>query len=116
MAASIGKTKHDILEAAHYSGVSTIDRLIRGDGSMLAAIAAKKVLKGWGLDVSKLPPLDETGSDESIEDWEREWAELGKQLHRLASEERYEVEVARIRKVIEAHELVAEGTGAHRRT
>jgi len=86
-------------------------RLLRGDGSMLFAIAVKKALKGWGLDVSQLPPIEEDApAGGAEEEWLQEWVELGKELHRLANEDRFEVEVARIRKVIEAHELVAEGT------
>ncbi len=116
LAATIGKTREDILRATGRSGESTIARLVRGDGSMFFALAVKKALRGWGLDVSKLPSLGEedeegaAGSLGSTEEWLREWIELGERLHQVASEKRFQVEIERVRQVIRAHELVAEGT------
>lgn len=102
------KTQQDLLEATKYDS-KTLTRLVNGNGSLLSALAVKRTLKDWGADVSMLPSLDEGGGG-SMEEWEREWIELGRQLHRLASDQRFDVEVDRIRDVIRAHELVAEGT------
>lgn len=104
----MGKTQQDLLKATNYDP-KTLTRLAAGSGSLLSALAVKRVLKDWGADVSILPSLDEAGG-EPMEEWEREWRELGRQLYRLASEQRMRVEVDRIRDVIRAHELVAEGT------
>jgi hypothetical protein len=109
--AELGKSREDLLRATKYSGTSTIERLTRGEGSMLFAIHAKRALKEWGADVGKLPPLDDAeDGGEPLEEWQREWRELGERLHQLASDKRFQVEVDRIREVIRAHELVAEGT------
>lgn len=111
LAASIGKSKQDLARESGYTGGPkdpTIDRLVRGEGSLLLAYAVRRTLKNWGLDVSLLPALDE---DEDMPDWKREWIELGERLWQLASDERFQVEIDRIRDVIRAHELVAEGTG-----
>lgn len=112
LATAIGKSKQDLARAAGYTGGPkdvTIDRLMRGQGSMLLAFAVKRALKDWGIDVSLLPPLD--GEESALPDWQREWNELGERLRQVASPERFQVEVDRVIKVIEAHELVAEGTG-----
>lgn len=109
LAASVGRTKQDLIRAAGRENMKTLDRLVRDEGSLLFAYAVKKALKEWGADLSKLPSLDDGNGPE--EEWLRESIELGRQLHRLASDERYQFEVDRILEVIRAHELVAEGTG-----
>jgi hypothetical protein len=104
-----------LYRAAGYDNRKTLDRLVNGNGTYLSAIAVKKALKGWGVDVSKLPPLDddrEHAAGEPVEEeWLREWIELGRELRTVANEDRFEFEVRKLRKLIEAHELVAEGTG-----
>lgn len=95
------------MRAAKYKDPKTLWRLERGEGSYLSAVAARRALRGWGIDLSSLPSLDDDGDPQ--EEWQREWMELGRQLHRLASDERFAVEVDRIREVIQLHEL-AEGT------
>jgi hypothetical protein len=115
LAAAIGKSKQELARAAGYTGGPkdpTIDRLVRGQGSLLLAFAVRRALKDWGIDVSVLPPLE--GDSSLLPDWQQEWNELGEQLHRVATPERFQVEVDRVRKVVEAHELVAEGTGTVR--
>lgn len=109
LAAELGKTKQDVMRATNASQ-STIDRLARGNGSMRFALSVKKVLKDWGADMSKVPPLDEDAMNGPIDEWMREWIAVGERLHELASEKRFQVEVDRVRDVIRAHELVAEGT------
>lgn len=107
-----GRSRQDLCDAAGYDSAKTIDRLARGEGSLAFALAAKRVLRSWGADVSRLPTLDEDGDqgDERV----REWVELGKRLRQLANDDRFDAELARVQKVIEAHELVAEGTGKHK--
>lgn len=111
LAASIGKTKQDLARESGYTGGPkdpTIDRLMRGQGSLALAYAVRRTLKNWGLDVSKLPTLDD---DEDLPEWKREWIALGDRLWQLADEKRFQVEIDHIRAVIHAHEVVAEGTG-----
>lgn len=108
LATSLGKTRQDLVRATSRD-MKTLDRLVRGEGSLLYAYRVLAVLRDWGADVSTLPSLER--GEPPLEDWLREWIDLGRRLHDLASEERYLVEVRRIADVIRAHELVAEGTG-----
>lgn len=119
LASSVGKTKQDLMSAAGMS-VSTINRLIRGQGSPFAAIQIKKILRGWGADVSTLPPVyeDEDASvpmDERL----REGTELLRRLWQLATDEHFEETIVDLRDDVRvherAHELIAAGTGEHKR-
>ncbi len=115
LAASVGKTKQDLMEAADLS-LSTINRLIRGDGSPLSAIQIKNVLRSWGVDVSSLPSVDaDDEGPEPMEDSLREGVELVKRLYHFASDEKYRYEVDRLRRIVDAFELIAEGTDEHKR-
>lgn len=101
-----GKTKHDLAAAAGYYGdykSRTIDRLLRGEGSMLTAYAVLGALRQWGLDTSKLPPLDEEHAD--VPDSLREWLALGERLHSLTPPQRFNQELDRVRQLVRAHEL-----------
>jgi hypothetical protein len=110
----VGKTKQDLMVATN-SSIATVNRLGRGESSLLFAFEVKRLLKSWGADTSQLPPIsDEDEGGSQAEDWLREWVELGKELHRLASEKRFQVEMDRVKEVIELHRLAAEGTGRHR--
>jgi hypothetical protein len=107
LAEASGRTIEDLIDAAGYER-KTLKRLIDGKGTIKSAHTVRRVLTGWGLDVSSLPPL----VDEAMgEEWMRTWVELGKRLHHLANEERFQVELRRIKDVIRSHEVVAEGTG-----
>ena len=110
---AIGKTQEDLVRAAGYESKKTLERLARGEGSLEFALAIRDQLQVWGVDVSTLPSLgvDSGKSVEPREQWEREWMQLGRALYKLASDERFEVEKQRLRDLIRAHELVAEGTG-----
>ena len=116
IAEQLGKSRQELASAIGYDDPKTLYRLARGDGSIKAALAVRAVLVKWGADVSSLPAIVDGEADvEPAELWEREWAELGRELHRLASDERFQVEVDRIRDVIRSHKIVAEGTGEQRR-
>jgi hypothetical protein len=110
---AIGKTPEDLVRAAGYESKKTLERLAKGEGSLEFALAIRDQLQAWGVDTSTLPSLgvDRSGFTEPREQWEREWMQLGRQLYKLASDERFEVEKQRLRELIRAHELVAEGTG-----
>ncbi len=111
LAESVGKTKQDILRATKYDSMKTLDRLIGGDGSMLFAFAVLQALQSWGADVSRLPSLEiAVPGVENAGDWVQEWAALGKELWRLASDEKLTFELNRLRELVHAHRLVAEGT------
>ena len=110
---AVGKTKQDVMDAADM-GISTLNRLIRGEGSALSAIRWKRALREWGADVSALPPVDADETDGTampVDEPLREGFELLKRLYQLASDERFRVEIERLSKVVSAHEIVAEGTG-----
>lgn len=97
---------------------STLKRLLRGDGSMLSARAVKDTLRSWGVDVSTLPPIDadESGdADGPADPALREGLALVRRLWQLASDEKFRIEVERLRDLVRAHELVAEGTGQIKR-
>lgn len=108
---AIGKTPEDLVHAVGYESKKTLDRLAKGEGSLEFALAIRDQLQDWGADVSTLPPLGVERAGAPLEPWEREWLQLGRSLRDLASDERFEVEHQRIREVIRAHEIVAEGTG-----
>lgn len=110
---AIGKTPEELVRAAGYESKKTLERLAKGEGSLEFALAIRGQLQAWGVDVSTLPSLgvDHGKSTEPREAWEREWMQLGRQLYKLASDERFEVEKQRLRDLIRAHEMVAEGTG-----
>lgn len=107
LAQSVGMTKEDLAEATGRKGESTFERLLKGQGSMNFAASLKLALKERGADVSQLPPIDESEEEELLPAWKREWIQLGEILHRLATQERFAAEVDRIRKLAEAHALVA---------
>lgn len=111
LAASVGKTEQDILRAAKYDSKKTLDRLIKGEGSMHFAAAVLQALQGFGADVSKLPPLDlGVPGIEHASEWVQEWAQLGKKLWATASDEKLKYEMDRLRELVRAAELMAEGT------
>lgn len=111
LAASVGKTKQDLMDAANLS-LSTINRLIRGDGSPLSAIQIKNVLRSWGADVSSLPPVDaDDDGPEPMDEKLREAIELVRKIWEVASEKRFQVVIDDVHDVIRAHEIVARGTG-----
>lgn len=112
LAESVGRTEQDILRAAKYDSRKTMDRLIRGDGSMKFAVAVLEALQGFGADVSTLPPL-EVGVPalDNASEWVQEWAQLGRKLWTLAGDEKLDFEMTRLRELVHAHEVVAEGTG-----
>lgn len=117
LAASVGKTKQDLMEAAKIS-VSTMNRLLRDEGAALSAMDVKNALRGWGVDVLKeLPPVyaDEDGTEPSDE-MLREWFEVGKRLRVLASDQRFRIALDDAKELVRAHELVAaEGSVEFRR-
>lgn len=120
MAASIGKSKQDLARESGYTGGPkdpTIDRLARGQGSLVLAYAVKRTLKKWGLDVSQLPPLDGDADDDggSMDDKLREAIEIVRRLWEVASDERFQLEVERLAELVRAHELVAQGSGQQRK-
>lgn len=120
LAASIGKTKQDLARESGYTGGPkdpTIDRLVRGQGSLLLAYAVKRTLKKWGIDVSQLPPLDgdEDQDAGAMDDKLREGLEVIRRLWELASDERFRLEIERLEELVRAHELVAQGTGSPKR-
>lgn len=108
-----GKTPEDLVRAVGYESKKTLDRLAKGEGSLEFALAIRDELQAWGADVAMLPSLGVEGL--RMEPWEREWLDLGRRLHRLASDERFAVEKDRLRELIRAHELVAEGTAPLRK-
>lgn len=108
-----GKTPEDLVRAVGYESRKTLDRLAKGEGSLEFALVIRDQLRAWGADVSMLPPLGVEGL--KLETWELEWLEIGRRLHRLASDERFSVEKDKLRELIRAHELVAEGTAPLRR-
>lgn len=113
LAESVGRTEQDILRATKYDSKKTLDRLIKGEGSMHFAVAVLQALQSWGADVSKLPSLEVGGVVPGIEnasEWVQEWARLGRKLWATASDEKLAVEMDRLRKLVEAAELMAEGT------
>jgi len=109
LARSVKKSPKDLVRAAGRESMKTLDRLIKGEGSLHFAHDIRRVLKEWGADVSVLPSLDEE-SNPALEEWEREWLDLGRSLRRVANDRRFQFELNRIRDVIRAHEVVAEGT------
>lgn len=111
LAESVGRTKQDILRATKYDSMKTLDRLIKGDGSMHFAVAVLQALQGWDADVSQLPPL-EVGVPglENASEWVQEWAQLGRKLWATASDEKLAYEMNRLRELVRAAELMAEGT------
>jgi hypothetical protein len=111
IAATVGKTKQDVMREAKLS-LSTMDRLLRGDGSAISALKVKAVLKSWGADVSRLPPIDADQEQEpQLEAWEREWLDIGRRLKRLASPQRFQIVIDDLEDLIRSHVRVAEGTG-----
>lgn len=111
LAASVGRTEQDLLRAAKYDSKKTLDRLIRGEGSMHFAAAVLQALQSFGADVSKLPPLDlGVPGIENQSEWVQEWAQLGRKLWATATDEKLAYEMDRLRKLVEAAELMAEGT------
>lgn len=114
LAASVGKNKQDLAKAAGRTGGpkdATINRLARGEGSLALAIDVRDALERWGADISKLPALP-VGEDslESMPDRLRAWVSTGEELLDVASPERFDVELERVREVIRAHHIVADGT------
>lgn len=112
LAESVGRTKQDLLRATKYDSMKTLDRLIKGDGSMHFAAAVLQALQGWGVDVSQLPPLEVGVPDmENASEWVQEWSRLGRKFWATATDEKLSFEMERFRKLVDAAELMAEGTG-----
>lgn len=91
---------------------STIDRLVRGDGSIDSAFHAQRVLKSWSLDISQLPALPYAGpaEGETLEPWEQEGLGLLRELRANASQAKWDYEMDRLRDLNDAFRKVAEGT------
>ena len=108
----IGKTLEDLVRAVGYESKKTLERLARGEGSLEFALAIRDQLEEWGADVSTLPALGVERAGALLEDWEREWLELGRQLRQLASDAKFSEVTDGIKDLIEAHEKVAVGSGS----
>lgn len=111
---ALGKTPDDLVRAVGYESKKTLERLARGEGSLEFALAIRDQLEKWGADVSLLPALG-VESSAPVEQWEREWVQIGKQLHRLANPEKFQEVVDTLRDLIESHEKIAVGTGVFSR-
>ena len=107
LAATIGKTRKDI-EKHTGRDSKTIERLVGGKGSLVMAHAVLDALRDWGLDASKLPPLDDSAAI-VVAPGLREWLALGERLLSLATPKRFAAEVSRVRDVVRAYEIVVEG-------
>ncbi|HEU4727637.1 MAG TPA: hypothetical protein VFT22_07105 [Kofleriaceae bacterium] len=112
LAESVGKTKQDLLKATRYDSMKTLDRLIQGDGSVKFAAAVVQALRSWGADVSQLPRVEMGALPvEGTSEWVQEWADLGRQLYGMAPDEKLDFELERLRELVRAIKIVAEGTG-----
>lgn len=103
---TLGKTPEELVHAAGYESRKTLERLARGEGSLEFALAIRDQLQAWGEDVSDLA-LAVDGAGAALEQWERDWLQLGRELRRLASDERFQLQVDEIKDLIEAHEKVS---------
>lgn len=108
LAATVNKSKKDLMKATGRTGESTWERLQAGRGSMIAAHAVKRTLRSWGADVAQLPPLDDRPSDEPSEMWLKDWIAVGIVLHRYETNEKWQARIDDLRKRADAFELLAD--------
>jgi len=89
---------------------------MRGRGSLHFAIAVRDTLGEWGADISLLPSLLPDDVSEPGEEWLREWIRLIRALRRMATDQKWDYEIERMRRIVAALELVTEGTDTSQRS
>lgn len=107
---TINRSPEELVRAAGYESKKTLDRLAKGEGSLEFALAIRDQLQAWGADVATLPSLG-VERDVPMEPWEVEWLELGRGLHRLASDAKFREVVDAVAGLIESHKDTALGSG-----
>lgn len=106
------KTAEELVHAVGYESKKTLDRLARGEGSLEFALVIRDQLEAWGANVTDLRLAVDRGGP-LLEDWEREWLGVGRQLRRLLPEDDFATEVKHLRGLVDKQmRNIAEGTGS----
>lgn len=96
-----------MLAKAIDKSMASIERLQQGKGSMEVGFLVKRHLVSRRIDISSLPPLDETAGKIGLEDWELEWLRVGRLLRLHSKPGWWDQEYTKLKRLADALELQA---------
>lgn len=114
-AAKLGMSVRDAARLAGYASKKdqTVARIARGDGSVDAALAIRKVLVERGADLPPVPtsagPVLGENAAKASSKWRLEWEVIGEALRELMTDEQFDVVLADLRELERAHRIVRDG-------